>query len=427
MGIKKVIKEEIEKKAVEAFKSLIGDDDDDDDDEAARGKGKNQTDSDKDGTEFRKIDGITWPLGTYQKEAVFVDGEEQRSFVGLSSKFFSIAEESRSSRSGYHVKKELLKDITVSDITPQVAVYTEADYTRLHISFGTTDRRVYEFGFKNMKTAEEWERMILASTKPTVNEAILSVVKEVHDELVQNILDEKNKEQNESKSRYYCMKCGNLLDYERDSFCTKCGEPVSGTARMAATLKKSNVSCQKYSKLIEIFALIRKGSFDEAESLLNKVSSADIRIGEAYLGKILIIVKARKISDLKKQKTSLSKLPYFDASVRYSDPEIANYLRMCERQVYEKNKNVGTEKKYNEAKEYLKYLLNTPHAADDRKQEAKWLERWEKLRSKFESLKGYKDSYKMMQICDEKIAESTININNLSKKSIIQRIKDIMD
>ena len=367
---------------------------------------------------------VKWPRSVSDTAWVFNASDEQEYQVGISENYLYIANEEKtySDKKRYSIHKEDFRNITLSGTSPQVAAISDYKYTWFFVSFNGSTKTSYKLGFKNGRQAIRWEECVLRS-KPVKETQVSKETRAMREQLTALILSEGEKTAiSKEDERFRCADCKTELNSEKDVFCPKCGRQILPSER-TAWKNRMDGSCHKYTITAEGFGDLLKGWNKKADALFDEALAIDIRLGEAYLGKLLIQLGIKKIDELSLQTTVLKENALFDNALRYSMPRVVKQLKAYEKIVKSNAKDVKKAEKYNEKVALLRYYLETFHVAENKDQQREWTEKWGKLRVSFGSFNGYKDSYEMMKVCDEKIAESQRYTSMLPRAPFFERAR----
>lgn len=166
------------------------------------------------------------------------------------------------------------------------------------------------------------------------------------------------------------------------------------------------------------FMFLEDGDFSSAEEYCEKVLDIDPKCAEAYLGKLMAILKVRKKDDLKNCAEPFDKNSNYQKTIRFGDDTLKKELAGYIEYIITRNKNARLEAIYTDATAEM----NIAKTEDD----------YKKAATIFKSISTYKDSEKLVADCLEK-AEIARKDNildkakELMKSKIIDRIEESLN
>lgn len=186
-----------------------------------------------------------------------------------------------------------------------------------------------------------------------------------------------------------CPACGKENE---NLFCSSCG----------CKKPEEKQSQNDYENILgRGFLFLEDGDFEKAEEYFEKVLDIDFECAKAYLGKLLVSLKVKKIPDLEKVNVDFSENPNYKKIVRFGDEKLINEVNIYLDAVTDRVKSDTYEPLYLAAKEFM---------------ENNTIEAYETAINYFSRLNGYKDSVQLMTECDRKISEIKMNESDDIKK-----------
>ena len=188
-----------------------------------------------------------------------------------------------------------------------------------------------------------------------------------------------------------CPACGKENE---NLFCSSCG----------CKKPEEKQSQNDYENILgRGFLFLEDGDFEKAEEYFEKVLDIDFECAKAYLGKLLVSLKVKKIPDLEKVNVDFSENPNYKKIVRFGDEKLINEVNIYLDAVTDRVKSDTYEPLYLAAKEFM---------------ENNTIEAYETAINYFSRLNGYKDSVQLMTECDRKISEFRSKEDRAAKLAI---------
>ena len=139
--------------------------------------------------------------------------------------------------------------------------------------------------------------------------------------------------------------------------------------------------------LKRVFIFLEDGNWDSADEYCEKVLDVDPENAQAYLGKLMASLHARKVENLQNCSAEFSRDPNYAKVVRYGDEKLT-------KQLDDYNKEIRLRNLYNNAKRAMN--------------EAESFSEFNAAKELFMRIKDYSDSASLAQECEEKMQAAIV-------------------
>lgn len=160
-------------------------------------------------------------------------------------------------------------------------------------------------------------------------------------------------------------------------------EPKTVVKEVAAGGAPTNIA----PLLKRVFIFLEDGNWDSADEYCEKVLDVDPENAQAYLGKLMASLHARKVENLQNCTAEFSRDPNYAKVVRYGDEKLT-------KQLDDYNKEIRLRNLYNNAK----HAMNEAESSSE----------FKTAKELFLRIKDYSDSASLAQECEEKMQAAIV-------------------
>lgn len=167
-------------------------------------------------------------------------------------------------------------------------------------------------------------------------------------------------------------------------------------------------------------ALLKRGyialedcEWEKADAFFEDVLNQDAECAQAYLGKLMVEMKASIRDALVDCQSSFEGNSNYQKAVRFGDEELSNTLKGYLENINERNRNKYLNDIYEEAATLMKRAESLSNGES----------RYRSAAEKFRSVSGYKDADQLAEICERKAEENHVEAVYSSAKKKIENGK----